>query len=101
MAKRDMKAVLYLNNFWQWSGGMSQYMAWINGKPVMDPDVTGDWNAFMDNSASFYREPKAQQAFHQGDRQAHRPQQLGEWRAVHRRPDHHGVAARQRTAPGQ
>jgi len=65
MAKRDMKAVLYLNNFWQWSGGMSQYMAWINGKPVMDPDVTGDWNAFMDNSASFYREPKAQQAFHQ------------------------------------
>jgi len=65
MAKRDMKAVLYLNNFWQWSGGMSQYMAWINGKPVMDPDVTGDWNAFMDNSASFYREPKAQQAFRQ------------------------------------
>jgi len=64
MAKRDMKAVLYLNNFWQWSGGMSQYMAWFNGQPVMDPDVTGDWNAFMDNSASFYREPKAQQAFH-------------------------------------
>nr|AQQ75211.1 GH5 [uncultured bacterium] len=63
MAKRDMKAVLYLNNFWQWSGGMSQYVAWFNGKPVMDPDVTGDWNAFMDNSAAFYREPKAQDAF--------------------------------------
>ncbi len=28
MAKRDMKAVLYMNNFWQWSGGMSQYVAW-------------------------------------------------------------------------
>jgi mannan endo-1,4-beta-mannosidase len=63
MARRDMKAVLYVNNFWQWSGGMSQYMAWFNGKPVVDPDVTGDWNAFMDNSAAFYREPKAQQAF--------------------------------------
>jgi len=63
MAKRDMKAVLYLNNFWQWSGGMSQYIAWFNGKPVMDPDVTGDWNAFMDNSATFYREPQAQQAY--------------------------------------
>jgi mannan endo-1,4-beta-mannosidase len=63
MAKRDMKAVLYLNNYWQWSGGMSQYVAWFNGKPVLDPDVTGDWNAFMDNSASFYREPKAQEAF--------------------------------------
>jgi mannan endo-1,4-beta-mannosidase len=63
MAKRDMKAVLYLNNFWQWSGGMSQYLAWINGKPVVDPDVTGDWNEFTDNSAAFYREPKAQAAF--------------------------------------
>src|SRR5689334_22201551 len=65
MAKRDMKAVLYVNNFWQWSGGMAQYMAWFNGKPVLDPDVTGDWNGFMDNSAAFYREPRAQQAFRQ------------------------------------
>ena len=63
MAKRDMKAVLYLNNFWQWSGGMSQYVAWFNGKPVVDPDVTGNWNEFMDNSAAFYRDPKAQTAF--------------------------------------
>jgi mannan endo-1,4-beta-mannosidase len=63
MAKRDMKAVLYLNNFWQWSGGMSQYVAWFNGRPVLDPDVTGDWDSFMDNSAAFYREPKAQEAF--------------------------------------
>jgi mannan endo-1,4-beta-mannosidase len=63
MAKRDMKAVLYLNNFWQWSGGMSQYVAWYSGKPVVDPDVTGDWNAFMDNSAAFYREPRAQETF--------------------------------------
>jgi mannan endo-1,4-beta-mannosidase len=63
MAKRDMKAVLYVNNFWQWSGGMSQYVAWFNGKPVLDPDVTGDWNSFMDNSAAFYRDARAQEAF--------------------------------------
>jgi mannan endo-1,4-beta-mannosidase len=63
MARRDMKAVLYLNNFWQWSGGMSQYVAWFNGKPVLDPDVTGQWDAFMENSASFYREPRAQEVF--------------------------------------
>jgi mannan endo-1,4-beta-mannosidase len=63
MARRDMKAVLYLNNFWQWSGGMSQYMAWSNGRPVLDPDVSGDWNGFMDNSAAFYREPQANAAF--------------------------------------
>src|SRR4029078_5545722 len=40
MAKRDMKAVLYLNNFWQWSGGMSTYLSWTTGKPAFDPDVT-------------------------------------------------------------
>jgi mannan endo-1,4-beta-mannosidase len=53
MAKRDMKAVLYVSNFWQWSGGMSQYVAWFNGKPVLDPDVTGDSKSFMDISAAF------------------------------------------------
>lgn len=60
MAKRDMVAVLYLNNYWQWSGGMSQYMSWLTGEPPFDPDVTGDWSGFMQNSARFYRSDKAQ-----------------------------------------
>ena len=60
MGKRDMKAVLYLNNFWQWSGGMSQYVAWATGEPLSDPDTTGDWNGFMQHSARFYALPKAQ-----------------------------------------
>lgn len=63
MAKRDMKAVLYLNNFWQWSGGMSQYVAWFTDTPVLDPDVTGKWNAFMENSARFYRIEEAQELY--------------------------------------
>jgi len=63
MAKRDMKAVLYLNNFWQWSGGMSQYVSWFTGKPVFDPDVTNEWNPFMENSASFYRMEDAQKLY--------------------------------------
>jgi len=60
MAKRGMVAVLYLNNYWQWSGGMSQYMSWLTGEPPFDPDTTGDWNGFMQNSAGFYRSDKAQ-----------------------------------------
>ncbi|MBQ1280371.1 MAG: beta-mannosidase, partial [Bacteroidales bacterium] len=28
MGKRDMQAVLYLNNSWEWSGGYSQYLTW-------------------------------------------------------------------------
>lgn len=63
MAKRDMKAVLYLNNFWQWSGGMSQYVAWITGTPVLDPDLTGKWNEFMQNSARFYSLDEAQKKY--------------------------------------
>ncbi len=63
MAKRDMKAVIYLNNFWQWSGGMSQYVTWFTGQPAIDPDVTGDWNGFMDNSAKFYGIEAAQAAY--------------------------------------
>jgi len=63
MARRDMKAVLYLNNFWQWSGGMAAYVSWTTGKPAMDPDLTGDWNGFMENSASFYRDAQGQETF--------------------------------------
>lgn len=63
MAKRDMTAVLYFNNFWQWSGGMSQYVSWFEGTPVFDPDVTNEWNAFMQNSAKFYRMEEAQSLY--------------------------------------
>jgi mannan endo-1,4-beta-mannosidase len=63
LAKRDMTVVLYLNNFWQWSGGMTQYMSWIDGQPVQDPNVTKDWNGFMAKSASFYQSEKAQTEF--------------------------------------
>ncbi|MFT4248442.1 MAG: cellulase family glycosylhydrolase [Pseudomonas sp.] len=60
MARRDMKAVLYLNNFWQWSGGMSQYVSWVTGEPVFDPDARKDWPGFMQNSARFYTLEQAQ-----------------------------------------
>jgi mannan endo-1,4-beta-mannosidase len=54
MAKREMKAVLVLNNYWQWSGGMSQYVSWITGETIIDPDKTGDWDGFQVQSADFY-----------------------------------------------
>jgi mannan endo-1,4-beta-mannosidase len=28
MAKRDMKAVVVLSNYWTWSGGFAQYLKW-------------------------------------------------------------------------
>lgn len=54
MAKRDMKAILVLNNYWQWSGGMSQYVCWNSNSEVIDPDLTGDWDGFQHQSALFY-----------------------------------------------
>lgn len=39
MGKRNMDAVLYLNNNWEWSGGMAQYLEW-NGKGTLpNPNV--------------------------------------------------------------
>ncbi|HTP12109.1 MAG TPA: cellulase family glycosylhydrolase [Bacteroidota bacterium] len=59
MAKRDMHAVLYLGNYWEWSGGFFQYNVWT-GRPPVDPDdTTQGWDAFMDFSASFYSNPNA------------------------------------------
>ena len=37
MAKRDMYAVLYLNNNWIWSGGMSAYLEWNGYGEVANP----------------------------------------------------------------
>lgn len=54
MAKRDMHAVLYLGNYWEWSGGFTQYNVWTGG-PFIDPEVTGHtWAEYMDYAASMY-----------------------------------------------
>ncbi|MBB3224773.1 glycoside hydrolase 5 family protein [Pseudoduganella umbonata] len=60
MAKRDMTAVIYLNNFWQWSGGMTQYLNWFAGTPALDPNVTKDYETYMRETARFYANDKAQ-----------------------------------------
>jgi mannan endo-1,4-beta-mannosidase len=51
MDKRNMRAVLVLNNYWQWSGGMAQYVSWSEGSNIPYP---GDWGRFMSYSARFY-----------------------------------------------
>ncbi|MGE5315725.1 MAG: glycoside hydrolase 5 family protein [Acidobacteriota bacterium] len=62
MADRRMKAVLYLTNYWEWSGGMSQYLAWAEGTPTLDPEVDG-WGPFMQYSARFYGHREANELF--------------------------------------
>ncbi len=64
MGKRKMRAVLYLNNYWQWSGGMAAYNVWADGGKGADPDNPAEgYRAFMVFSAKFYTNPKANELF--------------------------------------
>jgi mannan endo-1,4-beta-mannosidase len=67
IGKRGMKAVMCMNNFWPWSGGMSQYVSWATGEkipypPSWDPKLgdysQGDWGKYMDFTAQFYNNQK-------------------------------------------
>lgn len=61
LKKRDLTAVVVLNNFWQWSGGMGQYVKWHTGDniPYPPPHENGDWNTFQKYIARFYTIPAA------------------------------------------
>jgi mannan endo-1,4-beta-mannosidase len=65
LGKRDMTAVLYLNNFWQWSGGMTQYLNWFTGSPAHDPNASRDYERFMAENARFYTNARAQGEYRQ------------------------------------
>lgn len=49
MGKRNMKAVLFFTNSWEWSGGYSQYLNWVGKGKNPVPSVDG-WPAFVSNT---------------------------------------------------
>ena len=63
MAKRDMKAVLYLTNFWEWSGGMQTYLYYVTGTYMDMNDPAHPWPAFPNDTAKFYANPAAMSLF--------------------------------------
>lgn len=66
MGQRDMRAVLVLNNFFQWSGGMAQYVSWATGDPIPYPEQDGNtWTDFQTFSSRFYTLPEARRLFEQ------------------------------------
>lgn len=65
MHKRDMKAVIYLNNFWEWSGGMAAYLSWTQNGNIVDPaDPATPWPAFALFASQFYSDENAMSLFH-------------------------------------
>jgi mannan endo-1,4-beta-mannosidase len=66
MKKRNMYAVVCLNNFWNWSGGMAQYLVWAGAAdsiPYPPPHPGGDWGKFQDFASQFYSNKKAVELF--------------------------------------
>jgi len=64
MAARDMKAVIYVNNFWDWSGGMPAYLNWVGAGPwFQQGDPAHPWPEFPDYSGRFYGDQKANALF--------------------------------------
>jgi mannan endo-1,4-beta-mannosidase len=60
MGKRGIKAVIYLANFWEWSGGFMTYLYWTNGGHYLNMnDPAHPWPEFPDMSSDFYGSPKA------------------------------------------
>lgn len=55
IGRRDLTAIVYLTNFWEWSGGMATYNYWTNGGRFIDMnDPAHPWPAFADFSSQFY-----------------------------------------------
>ena len=61
MAKRGMKAVIFLNNTWKWTGGMSQYIQWVDGQPIIEQNKA--WVPFISNITRFYEMEECQQIY--------------------------------------
>jgi mannan endo-1,4-beta-mannosidase len=62
MRKRNMHAVVCLADFWNWSGGMGQYIVWSGAAdsiPYPPPNPGGDWGVYQEFVAQFYSNKKA------------------------------------------
>lgn len=62
LRERDMTAVLYLNNSWEWSGGYSVYLQWSGHGDAVVPAVDG-WPAYMEYVKQFLQSDSAKALF--------------------------------------
>ena len=62
LRERDMTAVLYLNNSWEWSGGYSDYLQWSGHGDAVVPAVDG-WPAYMEYVKQFPQSDSAKALF--------------------------------------
>jgi mannan endo-1,4-beta-mannosidase len=66
IGRRGMTSVLYLTNFWEWSGGMMTYLSWVNGGSYVDNnDPAHPWPEFADRASGFYADNRAVRLYHE------------------------------------
>ena len=65
MDDRGLRAIMCLNNFWPWSGGMAQYLNWNGAGPIPypPPEPGGSWDAYAFYTDDFYSNSGAIQDF--------------------------------------
>jgi len=54
MGKRDLKAVIFFSNNWEWSGGFQQYLNWNDRVPNDKKTRKLTWDELRDTVAEFY-----------------------------------------------
>ena len=63
LEKRNMHAVIYLNNAWDWSGGYGFYLKECGYGDSPNANVEGGYERYVDYSASFSRCKEAQELY--------------------------------------
>ncbi len=64
LSQRGIRAVMVLNNYWEWTGGMAQYVSWGQGTKIpyrLDPG--GNYNTFTQYIDRFYACAPCQTAY--------------------------------------
>ena len=64
LEKRDMTAVIYLNNAWDWSGGMGFYLKECGYGDSPNTLEDGGYDRYVEYCANFAREPKALEMYY-------------------------------------
>ena len=64
LEKRDMHAVIYLNNAWDWSGGYGFYLKECGYGDSPNANIEGGYDRYVDYSAQFSRCEEAQQLYY-------------------------------------
>lgn len=55
LSLRGMRAVMILNNYWEWTGGMAQYVSWSDGSKIpYRQDPGGVYNVYIRYVDRFY-----------------------------------------------